>query len=164
MKTMETNSPLKIFLVDDEPYCLNLYAQYFVNLGYRNIHSFGNSAECLNQLTEGPDAIFLDYHMDNLNGIEMLKKIKRFNPNVMVFFVSGQESISVAVNSLKYGAFDYIIKQDMSEERIKGCMEKAERIREILLKKKRGGIIKKLFVGIGASSMLFFLQRIFAKI
>jgi DNA-binding NtrC family response regulator len=161
---MEPNSPLKIFLVDDEPYCLNLYAQYFVNLGYRDIHSFGKSADCLNQLTKEPDVIFLDYHMDNLNGIEILKKIKRFNPNTMVFFVSGQESIRIAVNSLKYGAFDYIIKQDMSEERIRGCMEKAERIREILLKKKRGGIVKRVFTGMGATAMLVLLQRIFAKI
>jgi polysaccharide export outer membrane protein len=161
---METTSPLKVFLVDDEPYCLNLYAQYFVNLGYQDIHSFGKSGDCLDELTKKPDVIFLDYHMDNLNGIELLKKIKRFNPNVMVFFVSGQESIRVAVNTLKYGAFDYIIKQDMSEERIKGCMEKAERMREILLKKKRGGIVKRIFMGIGASTMLVLLQRLFAKI
>jgi DNA-binding NtrC family response regulator len=111
-----------------------------------------------------PDVIFLDYNMDNLNGLDILKKIKRFDPNIMVFFVSGQETISVAVSALKYGAFDYIVKHEMSEDRIKACLEKVEKIREILLKKKKQGMLKNLLTGIGASSIVFFFQKLSSKL
>jgi polysaccharide export outer membrane protein len=47
-----------------------------------------------------------------------LKKIKRFDPNIFVVMLSGQESMKTAVDSLKYGAFDYIIKGDESFNRI----------------------------------------------
>src|ERR1700749_1515078 len=129
---METTPKLKIFLVDDEQYCLRLYARYLANLGYTNIQSFGKSAECLNQLTLKPDLIFLDYNMDNLNGIDILRKIKRFDPNVLVIFISGQEDINIAVNALKYGALDYITKDNIDEDRINNCLDKVVQIREMI--------------------------------
>lgn len=160
---MDTNTSPKIFLVDDEPYCLCLYEQYVRNLGYKDVHLFGKSVDCLNQLTLQPDVVFLDYNMDNLNGIDILKKIKRFDPNIMVFFVSGQEAINIAVNALKYGAFDYIIKQDISEAQMKGCMDKVEKVKELLAKRKNQGLIKKLLSAVGISSVIYFLQKLLSK-
>lgn len=48
--------------------------------------------------------------MDPLNGFEVLKKIKKIDPQLCVVMVSAQESIPVAVNALKHGAFDYLVK------------------------------------------------------
>ena|ERR1700744_3782276 len=144
---METNPPLKIFLVDDEQYCLHLYARYLNNLGYTRLQYFSKSMECLHQLTLKPDVIFLDYHMDNLNGIDILRKIKRFDPNILVIFISGQEDISIAVNALKYGALDYITKDNLDEARISKCLDKVLQIREILHKKSKLGRVKKIFSG-----------------
>src|ERR1700744_2320050 len=107
---MPKTTNYRIFLVDDEPFCLDLYQQYLHNLEQPDIHLFSSSAECLNQLSLQPDLIFLDYQMDSINGLETLKKIKRFDPNAIVVFISGQETIEVAVNALKYGALDYIPK------------------------------------------------------
>lgn len=139
----------KIFLVDDDVFCLTMNQQYLSNLGYKNIHTFYQSAECLNQLTQQPDIIFLDYHMDNLNGIDVLKKIKRFNPNTIIVFISGQEDIDIAVNALKYGAFDYIMKNQLNEEKMRQVMTKAGQLRELLNRKNRKGILKRVFSGLG---------------
>ena len=145
---MEHKTAQKIFIVDDEPYCLHLLEQYLSNLGYKEVHSFSNSADCLNRLTDEPDFIFLDYNMDNLNGIDLLKKIKRFNPNIIVLFVSSQEKIGIAVDALKFGALDYIIKEDMSEDRIKLNMDKAIAVKEIITKRTRKSLVKKILGGL----------------
>ena len=107
---METNTELKIFVVDDDPFSLTMYEHHLRNLGYTNVTAFENGTACLNNLTKQPDLIFLDHQMEILNGVDVLKKIKRFNPNTFVVFISAQDDVQTAVNSLKYGAFDYIIK------------------------------------------------------
>jgi DNA-binding NtrC family response regulator len=160
---MGINPDLKIFLVDDEPYCHDLYGQYLQNLGYVNVQHFGKSAECLDQLTLQPDLIFLDYNMDNLNGIDVLKKIKRFDPNILIVFLSGQQEIAIAVNALKYGALDYIRKQEVNEDRIAECMDKVARVKEFLFSGGRMEPVKKILAGVGVLSALFFFQKLFLK-
>jgi polysaccharide export outer membrane protein len=60
--------------------------------------------------------------MDTLNGFEVLNKIKRFDPNINVVMVSGQEDLQIALNALKYGAFDYIIKGDQEIEKMESVI------------------------------------------
>ncbi len=157
------NPDLKIYLVDDEPYCLDLYGQYLRNLGYTNVQPFNKSADCLDQLALQPELIFLDYNMDNLNGIDVLKKIKRFDPNILIVLLSGQKEISIAVNALKYGALDYIRKDDVNEERIAECMDKVVRVRETLYHGGRMEPLKKILAGFGVLSTVFFFQKLFLK-
>ncbi len=47
-----------------------------------------------------------------MNGIDVLKKIKAEQPQIEVVMLSGQDKIQVAVNSMKYNAFDYIVKSE----------------------------------------------------
>ncbi|MEO6316286.1 MAG: response regulator [Chitinophagaceae bacterium] len=117
-----------IFLVDDDVLCLNLYNQFLKQLGYTNVSLFDNGNDCLVGLDEGnPEIIFLDYNMDELNGIDVLKQIKKFNPSIIVLFISGQEDIEVAVNTIKHGALDYIVKSSLSTEKFKQIMERIEK-------------------------------------
>ena len=116
-----------IFLVDDDVLCLNLYNQFLKQLGYNNVRMFDNGNDCLTSLDESnPDIIFLDYNMDELNGIDVLKQIKKFNPAIIVLFISGQEDIEVAVNTIQHGALDYIVKSSLSTEKMKAIMERIE--------------------------------------
>ena len=162
-KTMEPYARLKVFLVDDEPFCLQLYSRYLTNLGIMDIHSFGKSGDCLEKLLLRPDLIFLDYNMDNLNGIDMLKKIKRFDPNIPVVFVSGQEEIKVAVNALKYGAFDYLTKENLDGLKMQACLDKVVKIKELTAKKNKIGRLKKILSGAGFSSLVYFIQKMFSN-
>jgi two-component SAPR family response regulator len=157
---MKTKNELSIFLVDDDLFSLELYHQVLNNLGYTNIASFEKSSDCLNKLIEQPDVIFLDYNMDNLNGIDILKKIKRFNPNILVLFISAQKEIQVAVDSLKYGAFDYIVKTDFTEEKIKVAMDKVEWMFELMRRKNKKSFLKRALSGAGVFSIFFFWQKL----
>lgn len=131
---MKANKPFKIFIVDDDLFCLNIYEQHLHNMGYFDISLFESGTSCLNNLTKQPDIIFLDHGMDALNGEEVLKKIKRSNPNIYVVFISGKEDLETAVNSLRYGAFDYIVKGQNDGKRIEQVLERIHQIKEMLIK------------------------------
>lgn len=141
---MKENFEMKIFLVDDDNFCLHMYAQELQNLGYNNLHLFENGSDCLNNLTNEPDVIFLDHSMTTLSGIEVLKKIKRHNPDIYVIFLSGQEAIETAVDSLKYGAFDYIVKSTKDGENMHKVLKKISEVKA-MLSESRPGLLKKIF-------------------
>jgi DNA-binding NtrC family response regulator len=143
---MATTSDLTIFIVDDDALCLTLYQQFLKQLGYSDIELFDSGSDCLDGLEEHePDVIFLDYNMEGMNGLDVLKKIKSFNHDIIVFFISGQEDIEVAVNALKHGAIDYIIKSSLNPEKMKAIMERIEGMKPVKIKKAKKGFLKKLF-------------------
>lgn len=143
-KKMETNQLSKIFVVDDDAFYREMYVQLLKNLGYSNITSFDNGQDCINHLTEEPDIIFLDHRMEPLDGIELLKKIKRFNPDIYILLISGQEDMQVAINALKYGAFDYIIKGENDMEMITAILKKIANVMELVKETKPRGWTKVL--------------------
>lgn len=77
-----------------------------------NVTIFHSGEDCLSNLYKNPDIIVLDYMLGRMDGIEVLKQVKSINPDIQVIFLSGQDDINVGINSLKYGAFDYVIKDD----------------------------------------------------
>ncbi|MBK6497100.1 MAG: response regulator [Saprospiraceae bacterium] len=117
----------KIFVVDDDVFTSAIFKQHLQNLGYDDITCFSGGTLCLNHLQERPDVILPDHEMGDLTGFDVLIKIKRFDPNIYVVMVSGQEDMMTAIDSLKYGAFDYIIKGDDTTYKITKVMERIEK-------------------------------------
>ncbi len=143
---MAKNSDLTIFLVDDDTLCLTLYQQFLKQLGYSNVELFDSGTDCIDGLVEhDPDVIFLDYNMEGMNGLDVLKKIKQFNEDIIVYFISGQEDIEVAVTAMKHGAADYIIKASLNPEKMKMIMERIEEKRPGVAKQSKTAFFKKLF-------------------
>lgn len=140
---METKTQFKFFIVDDDIFCATLYNQYLVNMNYSDITHYCNGTDCITNLHLNPDIIFLDHNMEDINGFEVLKKIKRYNSNIYVVMISGQENIKTAVDALKYGAFDYVIKGNDSHEKIELIISKIIAVKEEL-KKTYPGFIKRL--------------------
>lgn len=138
---------LKIFIVDDDIFCLTLYNQFLKNLGYSNVTSFTGGHECLDHLNAGPELIFLDYNMEGMNGIEVLNRIKEINPNIAVYIITGKEDPKVATEAIKQGAVDYVVKSSLSPDKMKAIMEhvetlQADKPREV---KKSKGFFAKVF-------------------
>ncbi len=67
---------------------------------------------------ERPEVVTLDYSMPDMDGSEVLKKIKEVDPGIQVIIISGQEDIKTAINLIKNGAFDYIVKDDDAKDRL----------------------------------------------
>jgi len=126
---MENPTQFKFFIVDDDIFCANIYEQYLSNLNYTDVTYFSNGKECLDNLDQNPDIIFLDYNMDDLTGFEVLKKIKRYNSNIYVVMVSGQENIKIAVDALKHGAFDYVTKNSFVCDKMTHIIQKISKVK-----------------------------------
>lgn len=121
---MDKIEQLKIFIVDDDIFYQNIIEYYINSLGYTDVKKFNDGISFLECLSENPDVVFLDCIMETLTGYEVLKKIKRFNPNIQVVMVSSQEEIQTAVDTLKHGAFDYIEKSKLNKKNIKRILKK----------------------------------------
>lgn len=107
---------LKIFLVEDDPWYAELLKHHLsLNPDYE-ISIMNTAKECLDNLHKKPSLICLDFDLPDLMGDELLVKIQAFDKNIPVIIISGQESMSVAVNFLKAGAKDYIIKNSETKE------------------------------------------------
>jgi DNA-binding NtrC family response regulator len=134
---MQPIEQLNIHLVDDDLFTAALYGKHLKGLGYERVTLFHDGVQCLEWLDREPDVIFLDHQMEPWNGVEVLKRIKRNSPHVHVVLLSGQEDVKVAVDALKYGAFDYVVKGDGDLERIKVVLDKIIQVRALLTKEKR---------------------------
>lgn len=106
----------KIFIVDDDiffgemlKYHLQLNPDYEVLL-------FNNAKDCLSNLYLNPDIICIDFGLPDIQGDELFIQIKNIYPDLPIIVISGQENIEVAINFLKLGAKDYIVKNDHTKE------------------------------------------------
>jgi DNA-binding NtrC family response regulator len=79
---------------------------------------FTSAKEIIANLHLQPDVITLDYSLPDMNGDEVLKRIKTELPNTAVVVISGQENVSTAINLLKKGAYDYLVKDEETKERL----------------------------------------------
>jgi two-component system OmpR family response regulator len=111
-----------IFIVDDDPMQSSMLKDYLSKYSTFAIHVFNSGEECIKNLSLEPQVIFLDYNFDlagknAMDGIDILKEIKAQKPLTEVVMISGQDRIDVAVNTMKYGAFDYIVKSESAFHR-----------------------------------------------
>jgi DNA-binding NtrC family response regulator len=101
--------PFTIFLVDDEE-----SIRQGVYFGLKNLYRvkpFPSAEEALKTIrTETPDLVLLDIGLPGMNGIDALKEIKAFDPNILIIMISAYEDIKTVISAMKKGAHDYVIK------------------------------------------------------
>ena len=125
---------LKIFLLDDDIFYMNIFQQHLANIGYHDISTFVDPLVCFDNLNPPPDIIFYDHGVDFLKGLEVLKMIKRYNPDIYLVFICGPDEVETVVQSLKFGAFDYFVKGDNDVKNIEMVLTKIHRVKELLKK------------------------------
>lgn len=114
---MNNEAKIKVFLVDDDALFLRLLENDFLQNEDYDIETFATGEICLENISNNPDVVILDYHLDGIdkdtiNGLETLDKIKAFNPNIPVVILSSQDKIEVAINCMHHKAFDYVVKSE----------------------------------------------------
>lgn len=120
------------FIVDDDPFYLQLYNYQLKTLGLKDIYIFDNAKDCINSLVLQPDLILLDHYMKPMDGLEALDEIKKQNRDIFVVFISGQEEIHVPILAMENGAFDYLVKSDVTEDKLQVIIEKIQAIKQTL--------------------------------
>jgi putative nucleotidyltransferase with HDIG domain len=101
----------KILIVDDEDAIRSLFVEALNELGY-DCDVAKNGLECLEKFyrVRDYDVVLLDVQMPELNGIETLKKLKSYSPDLSVIMVSASREIENVRAALKEGAYDYVFK------------------------------------------------------
>lgn len=122
-------SNLKILVVDDEQLICWSFKQQLDKKGYHVLTADSAEDGLLKFEKEMPEIVFVDNRLPNMQGIELLSKIKEIENNTYVVFMTAYGTIETAVEAMKRGAYDYINKPFTFEEIhviLKGIREKIE--------------------------------------
>lgn len=109
---------ITIFLVDDNLFYLKALEHSIAGQKQSiDIKTFQTGEECLEQMQSKPEIVILDYYLnsnvnDALDGLTILKKIKKISPKTKVIMLSAQDSLDIAVKCAENGSLDYIIKDE----------------------------------------------------
>ena len=131
---MKANDNIDIFLVEDDPQYASILKYDLQSGTDYNVTTFTSGEALLKKVASTPDVIILDYFLEGkLNGMEIIKRLKKFNNAIPVIMLSGQEKLQLAVNMVKHGAYDYVIKNESAFIRVKHLIERIIR-HEVLAK------------------------------
>lgn len=104
-----TADPL-IFIIQDSLIYKDLIVGYLQQKKYKNLQTFKSGEDCLKEIHQKPDIIILDYSFEGINGLDFMKRVRIDHPEIDFIFLSGQNSVEIAVSIMKIGAADYIVK------------------------------------------------------
>ncbi len=101
---------IRLLLVDDEPRFVETLSKRLAMRGYY-VEGAGSGPEALDLVAARPfDVVLLDVRMPAMDGLETLRAIQNLQPLTKVILISGDASISAAVEGMRLGAFDYVLK------------------------------------------------------
>lgn len=110
---------LKVFLVEDDQITAKTLTESLIKETASEVSHFSTGHEFLEAIVnQQPDIVSLDYLLPDSSGADLFKKVKKLYPDVPVIMVSGQQDVSTAVNLLREGAYDYIVKDKNMRSRL----------------------------------------------
>ena len=124
---MNKKEPISIYIVEDNKiFTLALKAD--IETAFSNtpikIQSFETGEDCMTKFkVEKPQIVILDYNLNSkyptaADGIKVLDWIKHENPDTHVIILTGNDSLDIALKSLKHGASDYVVKTETQFRKI----------------------------------------------
>ena len=113
----------QVWVVDDEPAIRELLTVIVTSAGYE-VETFSGGAEVLACADPPPAVVLLDLMMPEVDGIDVLKELKRRHPTLPVIILTAVNEVSRAVEVTKLGAYDYLVKP-IDQERLKTTLNRA---------------------------------------
>jgi len=106
----------KILIIDDDPVYLAVIEKQFKNEGFQNVAIFESAIEGLKSDFGKPDVVFVDFHMNDINGARASKMFSKKWKNARIVLISNSGSIKRKVKKSRYGINDTVLKEaDFSE-------------------------------------------------
>lgn len=111
LKRVEVPNPkARILAVDDEEIILDSFRKILVMAGY-SVDTVQTGQEALALIQKRHyDFVFTDLKMPEMDGVEVCKAVKHLRPDIDVIIITGYASVESAVETMKYGAMDYVQK------------------------------------------------------
>ncbi len=123
---------LRILLVEDDPESMNLTLGMLHDMDIQQVFTANNGVEAFELLStfEGEDCVdvvLCDWNMPEMNGIELLKKVRTSDPELLFFMVTGQADFSSVLEAKTFG-IDAYIKKPFSTNDLRKKLTVASRI------------------------------------
>jgi DNA-binding NtrC family response regulator len=120
-----------ILVVDDDPASGQILPKIFLNDNY-HISLALNGPDGISEIQkEKPDLVILDLCLQEMSGIDILREIRKFDKNLLVIILTGYETVKTAVEAMKLGAYDYLVKP-IDVETIRTVVHNALKARAVL--------------------------------
>ena len=121
----------RILVVDDQNVILKIIAAAFKNTSYE-ISAVNNPVEAYQMVEdEHFDIVITDIQMPEMNGLDLLRKIKKHNGMIPVIIITGYTTINNVLNAFRYGAFDFFFKPVKPAEIVCAVNEAAAKIERV---------------------------------
>jgi DNA-binding NtrC family response regulator len=116
-----------IYCVDDDLTFHRLLA-LALQEKYPRVRFFSSGEAFLERIILGdhPDLVVLDYNLGSMNGSDILHFLRSERPSIKVILLSAQEDVEIAVNAIKAGAYDYIVKNDKAIHNLRSALAQLE--------------------------------------
>jgi len=122
---------MKIMLVEDEKITRKTLTDILKKENY-DVNSFGDGTEALNALRHNNfDAVITDLRLPGTNGLDILKAAKEINSSTIVIIITAYATVETAIESLKLGAYDYLLKP-FSPEQLLSILKHIEQLSKVL--------------------------------
>ncbi len=124
-------------IVDDDPIMCEMIKDSLLKKDASlRIDIYGTGEEALGASGMKPDLVILDYSLDSIkadamNGIQVLAKLKERDSSTAVIFLTSQDKPEVAANTIKFGAYDYILKTETAFLKLEIAVENIKKLRVV---------------------------------
>ena len=157
-----------IFIVEDDAAYATALSHALEKKNFMNVRIFSSGEECIEHLDMKPDVVLLDYLLGEgkKDGMEVLKAIRKHHHDVQVVFLTAVDELEIATQTIKLGAYDYVVKSEGAIERIRNILRRIKfenhikRENHMLRRSRRVIIYIILFLILGAAVLgSFYLWR-----
>jgi len=106
---------VSIFIVDDDISYLYPLVFYLQKNTHYKIHCFTSGEECIENIKLKPNLVILDYNLNpqpphSMNGPDVLRRLRNISPKTKVVMLSSRDTQQAVVDTMKLGAYSYILK------------------------------------------------------
>lgn len=102
----------RVFVIEDDTVFGRVLQRSLEQEDNMDVHLFKSGEEFFKHLHLNPDIVSIDYNLPDMNGLDILKKVKKYNEEISTIILSGQDKVEVVVEAYSNGANNYIIKND----------------------------------------------------
>ncbi|MCP4692715.1 MAG: response regulator [Desulfobacterales bacterium] len=131
---MSNNSPTTILIIDDEPIIRRSFADHLEDRDYATLTAENGRIGLEILAREQPHLVLTDLRMPEMDGLDVIRRGGRLAPDTPIIVVSGAGRMADAIEALRMGAYDYLIKpvKDLSvlEHTVEKALERARLLRE----------------------------------
>ena len=101
---------VNVAIIDDERDILTLIKSFLSRKSGYEVNLYSNPLTALSSISKDTDIILLDVMMPQINGIDLLPKLKTKYPDSKVIIMTASSTLNIVLDAQRYGATDYIIK------------------------------------------------------